>query len=325
MPVSPTATTSTARARPDLQGMFEEFDLDFNNQGMIGLQVMPVFEASMQAGAFGKITLESLMKSVDTKRASGSGYNETDFEFEDDTYATKEHGIKVPVDRRNRRIYASSFDAELTAAKLARSKVMQNFEQRVAALVFDAATYTPTSPTNEWDDAANATPITDVEGRVQALYDAGVIANALVISWKVFRNLRLCTQIKDAIASSGAGDPSKPTDITTAMLAQVFDLPKIIVGRGLKNTAKEGQTASLSPIWSGEYAAVMRVCEPNDPLESVCFGRTFHWSDDGSSIDVTIEDYEDTDKRADIIRARQETHEKVMYSSAIKLLDNITT
>lgn len=320
---SPTPQSLIANLRPDIHGMFEEFDIEMNAAKMIALQVFPVFEVGLQAGPFGKITLESLMKAVNTSRNSGSAYNETDFNFTTDTYTTKENGIAVPVDERNAKIYANYFDAEMVAARLARNKVMQNLEQRVAAKVFDSGTFTPTAVSNGWDDHDNCTPIDDVEAAVIRLYDKGIIPNALVITWTVYRNLRNSAQIIDRITASGAGSPAKPSDVTLQMLAAVFDLPKIIVGGSQKNTAKEGQSATLAPVWDEEYAAVIRVSSGR--IEDPGLGMTFHWGEDGSSIGGTVESYYDVDIRGDKVRCRMETDEKVMYDQAIELLSNITS
>jgi hypothetical protein len=322
---SPSPSTSLASLRPDFKEALTEFDLQMNESGMIGLRVMPVIEAQMQAGSFPKIKIESLLRQVATARASGGAYNFTEFDFTDDTFATKENGITVPIDRRNANIY-SEFGMGLMAARLARSTVLTNMEIRIASILFNASTYTPTPETNEWDDPANATPLTGVEVAVQKLYDKGVIANALVINYKVFRNLRNCEQVIERINSQGAGSPTKAEDVTIQMLKSVFALEHILVGRAQYNSAAEGQSAVLSPIWSGEYAAVTRVANgPNDTLEQPCCGRTFHWGGDGSSIDGTIETYYDEEIRGDKVRYRMETQEKELYTDATELLSNITT
>jgi hypothetical protein len=108
------------------------------------------------------------------------------------------------------------------------------------------------------------------------------------------------------------------------MLAQVFDLDFVIVAGSSKNGAVEGQAAAPSQIWSGEYAMVCRVATTNDMREA-CVARTFHWSEDGSSIGGTIEEYEEPQSRGKIIRVRHDTDEVVMYAQAGHLLSNITT
>jgi hypothetical protein len=314
-----------ATLRPDLAASMEEFDFAADQAGYIGLRALPVVEVQSQAGVFGKIPVEELLKESATARTPGSGYSRGNWNFETASFACVEHGHEEPVDDREAKMYADYFDAELVSAARARAVVLRNYEKRVASMLFNTSTFTPTSVTNEWDDASNAVPLTDVEARVQAIYDAsGLWADTLIISRKVFRNLRNCDQVINRINSAGAGTASKAEDVTTAMLAAVFDLPKILVGGGTKNSANEGQTFAAAEIWSGEYAMVCKTANSSD-FKEPCVGRTFHWGEDGSTIGASMESYRDEAVRADIIRSRMDTDEVLLHAPAAALLDNITT
>jgi hypothetical protein len=299
--------------------------------GFVADQVFPVIDVASQAGNFGKIPLEQLLQERDTKRAPGSGYSRGSFTFQPAVYACEEHGAEEPVDDREAKMYREYFDAEVISTARAFSAVLTNAEKRVADAVFNTSTWTGTPLTtaisNEWDSnhTTNAVPITDVEAAVQKVYDnSGLWCNALIINRKVFRNLRNLDQIIERINSSGAGSPSKPSDITTQMLAQVFDLPYIIVAGSSRNSAKEGQTATPTQIWSSEYAMVCKIATSADMREP-CIGRTFHWSEDGSSIGGTVETYRDETVRGDVVRVRHDVDEIVLYAEAGHLLSNVTT
>jgi hypothetical protein len=324
----PSPSSSLATQRPDL-ATFLEFDLESEKAGYIATQVFPVIDVQSQAGNFGKIPLEQLLQQRETKRAPGSGYARSNWTFEPATYATLEHGAEEPVDDREAKMYAEYFQAEQISTMRAFSSVLRNAEQRVADAVFNTTTWTgsslTTAITHEWDDATNAVPLTDVEAAVQKIYDnSGLWANALVVNRKVFRNLRNTAQVIDRIESNGAGNAAKVTDITVQMLAAAFDLEYIIVAGTSKNGAKEGQAASPTQIWSGEYAMVCKIATGPD-MRDPCIGRTFHWSQDGSSIGGTVESYREEAVRADIIRVRHDVAEVVLYPQAGHLLSNITT
>lgn len=324
----PSPTSSLATQRPDL-ATFLEFDLESEKAGYIATQVFPVIDVQSQAGNFGKIPIEQLLQQRNTKRAPGGGYARGNWTFEPATYATEEHGAEEPVDDREAKMYAEYFVAEQISTMRAFSSVLRNAEQRVADAVFNTTTWTgaslTTAITHEWDDATNCVPLTDVEAAVQKIYDnSGLWANALVINRKVFRNLRNSAQVIDRIESNGAGNAAKASDITAQMLAAAFDLDYIIVAGTSRNGAKEGQAASPTQIWSGEYAMVCRVSTSPD-MRDPCIGRTFHWAQDGSSIGGTVESYRDETKRSDIIRVRHDVDELVLYPQAGHLLSNITT
>lgn len=324
----PSPTSSLATQRPDL-ATFLEFDLESENAGYVATEVMPVVDVASQAGSFGKIPIEQLLQQRVTRRAPGAGYARGNFTFTSATYSTEEHGAEEPVDDREAKMYAEYFQAEQISTLRAFSAVLRNAEERVADAVFNTTTWTgaslTTAPTNEWDDATNAVPLTDVEAAVQTIYDnSGLWANALIINRKVFRNLRNCDQVIDRINSAGAGNPSKASDVTTEMLSQAFDLPHIIVAGTSRNSAIEGQAATPVQIWSDEYAMVCKVATSADMREP-CIGRTFHWSQDGSSIGGTVESYRDETVRGDVIRVRHDVDEVVLYPQAGHLLSNITT
>jgi hypothetical protein len=324
----PSPTSSLATQRPDL-ATFLEFDLESEKSGYISTQVMPVQNVVSQSGSFGKIPIEQLLQQRETRRAPGAGYARGNFTFGTATYATEEHGAEEPVDDREAKMYAEYFDAEQVSTMRAFSAVLRNAEERTADAIFNTTTWTgsslTTALTNEWDDATNAVPLTDVEAAVQKIYDnSGLWANALVINRKVFRNLRNCDQVIERIQSAGAGDATKASDVTVQMLAQAFDLPFIIVAGTSKNSANEGQAATPTQIWSGEYAMICKVATGMDMREP-CIGRTFHWSDDGSNIGGTVESYRDEVIRGNVIRVRHDVDEVVLYPQAGHLLSNVTT
>lgn len=323
---SPTSTLTTQR--PDLASSMEEFSLEMNQRDFIGTQVAPVINVAKQIGQFGKIPLEQLLSNRETRRAPGAGYSRKNWKFSVAQYATEEHGAEEPVDAREAEMYSDYFDAEMMAVQRARHDVLINAEKRLASMLFNATTWNgaalTTAITNEWDDAVNAVPLTDVEAAVRKVWlGSGLWPNALVINRAVFRNLRNCASIIDRIKYQGFQDV-RASSITPQALAALFDLDYVIVAGGLKNTANDGQNASIAQVWSDEYAMVCRVATTNDPREP-CVGRVFHWAADGSELNGTVEQYEEPQSRSDIYRVRHDVDEMVMYTEAGHLLSNVTT
>lgn len=323
-----TPTTAPPTQRPDL-AEFMEFDLENERKGYVALQVLPPVEVSLQSDNPGRVPLETLLVEADTKRNDRGNYNRVTTKFETFAYATQENGIEVPIDEREKNRYQHLIQIDQISNAKGWGIVSRNHEIRVANLVFNATTFTgaslTTAITHEWDDAVNCVPVTDVEAAVKKVYDnSGLDANALIINKQVFRNLRNSAQVIDRIEASGAGDAAKARDITIQMLKELFDLDYIIVAGASRNTANEAKAATPTRIWSGEYAMVCRIAESGDMREP-CIGRTFHWSEDGSVIGGTVEEYEEIQSRARIIRVRHDTDEVIMYPQAGHLLSNITT
>ena len=327
----PAPSTSLATLRPDLSASLMEFNLAQDRQGFIGMQVLPVLEVGRAAGTFGRIPIEQLLVNRETRRAPGGGYSRSKFTFTTDSYATEENGHEEPVDDNEAQIYVDYFDAEQVAAQRAQDVVLRNAEKRIADLIFNATTWTgaalTTGITNEWDKnhLTDAVPIADVEAaRLKVWTGCGLWPNALILNRKVFNNLRMLDDIKEAIASTGAGYPTRARDITVQQLASVFDLDYILVAGGAKNTAIEGQTLALSQIWSDEYAMICRLCTTGD-IREPGLGRVMHYGADGSQVGALIETYRDETVRSDIVRARHQVDEKVLYIECGHLLWNVTT
>lgn len=326
----PAPQSVLATQRPDLAASLEEFDLEADRLGFIGHRVFPVIDVAKQSGNFGKIPLAQLLQQRETRRAPGAGYSRGDFTFDDAQYACQEHGAEEPIDDRESEMYAEYFDAEVIATARARAAVLVNAEKRIADTVFNAGSgfwngaALTTAITNEWDDLANAVPLTDVEAAVRKVYDgSGLMPNALICNWRVFRNLRNCAQVVDRIKYSGHLDP-RAGKITAEALAEAFALDMVIVAGGTYNAANEGQAADPTVIWSDEYAMVAKVATSNDFREP-CIGRTFHWAGDGSDVDGRVESYRDEPKRSDIVRVRHDVDEIILYLAAGHLLSNVTT
>jgi hypothetical protein len=321
---SPTASLATLR--PDL-ATFEEFDLEMDRRGFIAQRVAPVIDVASQAGTFGKIPVEQLLQTRTTNRAPGGGYARGTYTFTTASYACEEHGAEEPIDDREAKMYANYFSAEQIATMRAYDAVLRNAEIRMSAAIFNATTWASlrTEVTIPWDTIATAIPITDVDTAVKAVWtQSGMWPNALIVTKHVFKNLRRCAQVIDAIESAGAGRPAWQGAINEQVLASVFDLDYVIVAGSTKNTAREGQSVTFDKVWDDEYAMVCRVATTSDPKEP-CIARTFHWADDGSSIGGTVEMYREESKRSDIVRVRHDVDEIVMYAEMGHLLYNITT
>lgn len=317
MPVSP--SPSTAVGRPDLGATLVEFDIQANQAGFVGLQLFPVVEVAEQSANIGKIPIEQLLQDQETTRASGGGYREGNFTFTDFSYATEEHGWTERIDERNARIYRRFFDAEVVAARRARNFVLQNFEKRVVTAATATGSFTNAAATAVWSNDATAKPITDVLNRMLAVRTAsGMTPNVVVMDWEAFMRCRETAQVIDRLKYAGIDDPK---NVNANALAQLFNVRRVIVSGGLKNTAAEGGL-TLAPQWPKATVAVGYVAETDDVAEP-SVGRTFHWSEDGSNIGTVLESYWHEDSRATKIRARMETDELVMYSECWQLITGV--
>ena len=324
---------STAITRFDLASTFSEFDLAMSRKRFIGPRVLRPFMTGVQAANVGKIPVEALLQTADDSRAAGAGYKGDDVEFTTFSYATEEHGRKVTLDDRQLKIFRDILNAEGIMADRALDIVLRNYEIDTASAVYDTSLWTgaalTTAITHEWDDATNGVPVTNIEAarrKVRAV--SGLEPNALICNRDQFWNMCNTAQVIDRIKYWGGDDPKK---INEAMLAALLHLEHIIVAGGIKNTSNQAQSASISGIWSDEYAMVARVATTDDPQEP-CVGRTFMWSEENANgpgsdeeLAAQVEEYRDEGVRGSVIRAYNDRDIVIMYVEAAHLLSNVTT
>jgi hypothetical protein len=308
--------TSTAVVRKDLAGLQEGIDLEAQRRGFIGLMLMPIFQTPSVAGQYPVLKSEELIR-YNTKvgRSPGGGYYRDSFKWDSATYSTQERGAEEPVDDRLENIYRSYFDMEAVATKRAYDRVLRAQEMRIAALIFDATYYTgatyylDASAAVAWTNPA-ATILANIDLAKRAIYaKTGMWPDTIAFNYNNLLYIRNNDEILDRISSSGAGSPVKASDVTRGQLANVFDIPNVLVAGGSQNTAQEGRTASLSDVWSSSYVWIGITSNSQD-ISEPCVGRTWHWDQDGSEPLGHLETYRDETIRGDVVRVRHEVDEQ---------------
>ena len=304
------APSSASFLRPDLGEAFEEF----MPEGYVGLRVYPGFTTALQTANFSVIPVEELLQQRSTIRAPGAGYSRSTFTFEQQNYVCEEYGAEEPVGDRERAIYAHSFDIERVAAQRAVGAVLRELEAQVAAEVNATGTFTNGAAAAAWSNNSSGKPIDDVITGLNSIRaTSGLIANTVLMDIDLFRDLQTSDQILDRVKYTwgGGGDPRSVTEMS---LAQAFGVDQVIVARSTKNTASQGQTASLAAIFDNTQCWVGRINTGAD-LREPGAGRVFLNSNDGAGT-LSVEQYRDEARRADIIRARLDFDVKTIYSAA---------
>ena len=314
--------------------MYSEFSLIANQRKYIGLRVLPAVGVARQSSSFLKVTVESVLGKVeDTKRAPGATYKRGEFEWTTDNYSTDDHGVEEPLDDRTLNMYGSEIRLERIRSMRAVNRVLQRFEQDVADAVFDTAVWTGAALTTAlgtpWSTAATATPITDIDNAIEKVKaSSGMVPNALILSDLAHRRAKRTAQVQDLLKYSGRDDPKNFADA----LAELFDIDRIIVGRGFKNTSDLGQDATFARFWDTTMAMV---CHVNDSMDledpDPTIGRTIMFTDenaaipggDDGAINVIVEEYREEKIRGSVLRARNDRQVKILHPEAGHLLTGV--
>lgn len=316
-----TQSGSYANPRLDLGEAMWEFL--FSPADFIGSRLYASFGVPKKSASFPKIRREDLLKpGSKVKRAPKAKYERDGFSPEDDSYTCVERGHEIPLDESDIAFYASDFDAEMVAAEMALWRVLYDQEQDIANTVLDGTTtYTVangrrTDITTAWSNVA-ATIISDVVTAVESVRSrTGTKANTLAIGAAVLPFLLKNTEIRDAISPTRLPG----VDAILAALAALFGLDQVLIGNGVYNSAKKGQSFAKSDIWTSGWAVVARCAMPGQNLATPCVGRTLYWTAE-SNESALIEDYIEPQTRSKVIRARSFATEKEIDPDFQQLLD----
>jgi hypothetical protein len=287
--------------------------VQYKNAGFIAEQIFPIVKVKKESDIFYKYKKGTMFEIPNTRRAPKSGYQRVDWGVETDTYQCHEEGLEELIDDREKDNADTVFNLQVDTTEIVTEQVMLAREKRVFDLVQNTSNLTNNStPSVKWD-ATSGDPLSDVStARLAFNLACGKIPNVGVISLNVFEGLKGNANVKDQFKYTSS------ESITVEMLAKYFELDKLLVAYGLYNSAKKGQSASLTRLW-GKNMLLAYVNPRPSIKQALSLGYQFQ-----SKPRATFK-YRDEEKASDVIRVREITDEKLVTADCGYLLTNVTT
>ena len=210
-------------------------------------------------------------------------------------YETISYSMATTVTDRERNAAQEGVDdPDLNATRHCADQTNLGIEQLVRDVVFATGNYATTAtPSTTWDDGASD-PIGDVQtGRETVQLATGVPPNVGVMGYQVWEQLRDHPDVIARFSSTQAGI------MTPELVAQVFDLDKLLIGRAIKVSSSEGAATTTTGFVWDKNMALLRVPD-GAALDVPSFGYTLIW--DGE--DFQTENWRNNGETADWIRTR---------------------
>lgn len=321
---------NTTITRLDLTKTYEEFALEANRMGFIGLSLYKPLGVGMQAATIHKVTAAAMLRKVrDLSRAADGTYKKAGLETQTDSYATQERGEEFPVDDRKKKMYS-----ELMLDSIAQRTIMNDLliglESDIATEAFSETVFTSykTALSKGWNDITSTiiTNIDDAKAAVKA--SCGMKANTMVISDTLWRYVIRHPAIVDQIKYNG--NPDDAYRISRAAVAAMFELENILIGDAVTNTADAPNTAAFGDLWDTTKCLICRTSDdPNIEGIDPGVGRTIMWNEEiatlpGSDSDgaaaLIMEEYYSDATRGNNYRGRFDRHVKTIAPQCARLL-----
>ena len=256
--------------------------MGYRNQAMIADEVLPRVDVQSETFKYTKFDIANNLTLIDTKVDRRSKPHEVDWTGSEASDFVEDQALDAPIPNRDKLGYSTSrrapFDIEAKKVQQLSDLILVGHEKRTADLVFNAANYAVAnkatlSGTSQWSDPTSD-PLTAI---LTAIDNMIMRPNAAVLGMPVWSKLRAHPKVTAAMFPNGGNASTAPTMVARQAIADLLELDEIFVGRAFGNTAKPGQTATLSRLWGKDALFYFRDKNITDPEGTVTLGITAQW------------------------------------------------
>ena len=220
------------------------------NSELVAPQVWPIVPVKKDSDVYYRFD-QSNLRPENTEWAPRTVAKEINWEASRQAYATQRHALQELVEDDEIQNADSPIQPMSDSARIIAEKLMIRRELRLATILQAAATYpaghsVSLAVADRWDNfgSADSDPNDDVaDARVQIFSQIAQKPNLMVLPREVFEKVREHPLVIDRIKYTQVGV------ITAELLANLFDIKRVIVTGAIENTANEGQADALSFIW----------------------------------------------------------------------------
>lgn len=256
---------------PELTGIV----IAYKNQDYIADEVFPRVPVGLQDFKYWSYPVEETFAIPDTRVGRRGQPNEIDLTATETSASTKDYGLDDPVPQADIDNAPPNHNPVNRSSMQLMDYIMLGRELRAATLAFTAGNYpsgnkVTLSGTDQWSDYTNSDPIDDISVALDACL---IRPNQMVIGQEAWTKLARHPKIMKAVH----GNDGDTGIARRQQIAELFELSRgIKVGQSRRNTAKKGQTATLTRVW-GKHCA-LHFIDPNaDTRQGITFGLTAQW------------------------------------------------
>jgi hypothetical protein len=272
-----------------IQQRLTAITLAYRNQQFISDLVLPRIPVDSSAFKWSKFTLADGFTIPDTRVGRKSAPNEIDWTATEQTDSVVDYGLddRIPQMDITNAMAAQAvqgvmpIDPEARSTELLSDLIALDRENRVATTLFTLGTYpsaqrSTLSGTTQWSDFTNSDP---VQAILTALDTCLIRPNVAVFGQATWSKLRTHPKVTAAVYPNGGNATGGGAAVSRQALADLFELDEVLVGTSWYNSAKPGQTASLTRLWGKHASFIYRAPQVVSPTGTVTFGFTAQWGD----------------------------------------------
>jgi len=258
---------------PDVENVHKDqiltnISVMYRNAAYVGTELMPIVPVKKKSDIYYIYNDKAdRFRIPKTLRAPKTESRTVDWKVTTDGYVCDEHALNDLIDDIERDNADSPLNLEVDTVEFLTDILQLGLEMRIKDIL--EANLSANAPSIKWDvytDGSN--PIGDIETGKDAIH--AVIfkePNVLLLGKAVYDKLKHHPNILERIKYVQKGV------VTPDLMASVFEIEKVIVGKAGYNTAKEGKPESLSYLWGKN--AILAYVEPKPGIKKFSLGYTF--------------------------------------------------
>jgi len=257
--------------------------INYRPPGSIVEQIFPIVPVAKQSDVYFTFDQGDLWRIPDTVRAPLTAAKMADFNVSSDTYFARNYALSTGVSIEDAVNADAVLNLRQNKAQFIADLLTLDWENRVATTVINTSNVgTMTVPISLWSDHAtgNSDPVGDMDASISEFRQrTGYLPTHLVIGWEAWRHLKRHVDIRNLIFPSFAGGATGPGVPSPKAFADLFDIPNVMIGGNMRNTAAEGLSQTLADVWA---AHLLMYYSPGRPSkETPAYGYTFRWQQGG--------------------------------------------
>lgn len=235
------------------------------------------------------------------KRAPAADFARVGIRLSTDTYSCEQFALEYPIADEIRANSDAAVDVEMTGAMYLVDQLNLQKDLSFAADFFTSSSgWASGTVSTAWDNVASGTPVTNITNAVRDIRRALGASSSHRIIGLGGAKIRAALLTSDQVRDRTKYVMAQTQQALENSLAGALGLDELLISEREYNTAKEGRTASYSPVFDNDFLVVAVPTAPG--LNTPSAGYTFAWNEGGRG-DLYTEIYRDENKKSDILRA----------------------
>lgn len=246
----------------------------------------------------------------ETVRGNGAESNQVKFALSTATYRVEEHALSDLVTDRDRNNADRVINLDRDTTENLTEKILLRREEDLHELVMTKANWDQNhslSTAALW--SANTTvsnPIVDVNTGTAVIEKAtGFSPNTLILNNETFLSIKEHVSFVDRIKYTSS------ESVSENLIARLFNIPKMLVGKGIQNTADEGGAESMAYVWTD--STWLGYVNPRAAIKTPSALYTFQLTSKGSPF--RVKKWREEKKEADMIEVQTMYQHKIPAST----------